>query len=234
MKPFLSRAAILLMLNPLPLFAAGEDDPLLASLAIDQLEYRDAAGDNPVVREAQGWLGKDLNKLWFKTEGERVNGHSEEVEVQLLYGRAIAPYWDLQLGWRHDNLPRPTRDWAVITLQGLAPYWFETDASLFIGESGRTAIRLEAEYEIMLTQQWVLAPEIELNAHGHNDRERGIGSGLSDAEVGLRLRYEIRREFAPYIGVNWEKLFGDTADLAREEGEKTEQGQWVIGIRAWF
>lgn len=230
----LTTIAALMLLTPLPALGAGNDDPLLASLMFDQLEYRDTAGHNPMVWGVQGWVGKDLNKLWLKTEGERAEGVSEEVELQLLYGRAITPYWDLLLGWRHDNLPRPVRDWAIVTLQGLAPYWIETDASLFLGESGHSAIRFEVEYELMLTQKWVLSPEIELNLYGKSDSERGVGSGLSDAEIGLRLRYEIRREFAPYIGVNWEKLFGDTADLARDEGEKTEQGQWVIGIRAWF
>ena len=125
-------------------------------------------------------------------------------------------------------------DRAVVGVKGLAPYLFEVDAALFVGESGRTAARLEAEYELMLTQRWVLSPEIELNLLGKSDPERGVGSGLTDIGVGLRLRYEIRREFAPYIGINWSKLTADTADFAREEGEKTEDGQFVVGVRAWF
>ncbi|MEH6650315.1 MAG: copper resistance protein B [Motiliproteus sp.] len=214
--------------------ASGEDDPLLYKVIVDQLEYRDTDGPNPMVWNIDGWLGKDLNKLWIKTEGERINGITEELEVQALYSRAIAPFWDLQAGWRHENLPKPDRDWAVVGVKGLAPYLFEVDAALFVGESGRSAARLEAEYEIMLTQRWVLSPEIELNLLGKSDPERGVGSGLTDIEVGLRLRYEIRREFAPYIGINWSKLTSDTADLARAEGEKTEAGQFVVGVRAWF
>tara|TARA_R110001583_G_scaffold93904_1_gene237175 strand:- start:540 stop:1244 length:705 start_codon:yes stop_codon:yes gene_type:complete len=233
MKINLALATTALLL-PSSVWAAGEDDPLLYKVIVDQLEYRDADGPDPMEWVIDGWIGKDLNKLWIKIEGERIDGATEELEVQTLYSRAVAPFWDLQVGWRHDNLPAPSRDWAVIGLQGLAPYFFDVNTALFVGESGRTAARLEAEYEILLTQRWVLSPEIELNLLGKSDPERGLGSGLTDAELGLRLRYEIRREFAPYIGINWSKLYSDTADYARAEGEKTEGGQIVVGVRAWF
>lgn len=214
--------------------AGGKDDPFLTMITIDQLEKRDANSSKPFAWEVQGWAGYDLDKLVFKTEGERADGETEKAELQLLYSKAIDPYWDIQFGIRHDFYPKPTQDWAVIALQGVAPYYFETDASLFIGEDGQTALRLESEYEMMLTQQWVLSPEIELNIHGKNDEEREIGSGLSNIEAGLRLRYEVKREFAPYIGIHWEKKIGKTADYAREEGEDTSDAQFVIGIRAWF
>lgn len=214
--------------------AGGKDDPLLTMITIDQLEKRDANSSKPFAWEVQGWAGYDLDKFVFKTEGERADGETEKAEVQLLYSKAIDPYWDIQFGIRHDFYPKPTQDWAVIALQGVAPYYFEADASLFIGEDGQTALRLESEYEMMLTQQWVLSPEIELNIHGKNDEEREIGSGLSNIEAGLRLRYEVKREFAPYIGIHWEKKFGQTADYAREEDEDTSDAQFVIGIRAWF
>ncbi|MEH6472766.1 MAG: copper resistance protein B [Halopseudomonas sp.] len=233
MKINIALATTALLLPPLAL-AAGEDDPLLYKVIVDQLEYRDADGPNPMAWAIDGWIGKDLNKLWIKTEGERINGVTEELEVQTLYSKAVAPFWDLQAGWRHESLPAPDRDWAVVGVQGLAPYLFEVNAALFVGKSGRTAARFEAEYEFMLTQRWVLSPEIELNLLGKSDPERGLGSGLTDTELGLRLRYEIRREFAPYIGINWSKLYSDTADYAREEGEKTEGGQFVVGVRAWF
>lgn len=214
--------------------AGGKDDPLLTMITIDQLEKRDANSSKPFAWEVQGWAGYDLDKFVFKTEGERADGETEKAELQLLYSKAIDPYWDIQFGIRHDFYPKPTQDWAVIALQGVAPYYFETDASLFIGEDGQTALRLESEYEMMLTQQWVLSPEIELNIHGQNDEEREIGSGLSNIEAGLRLRYEVKREFAPYIGIHWEKKFSKTSDYAREEGEDTSDTQFVIGVRAWF
>lgn len=210
------------------------DDPLLTMLIIDQLEVRSDDTNSSLNLEAEGWAGKDLHKLWIKAEGEYSDDHVEEMELQALYSRAIAPFWDVQLGWRRDIRPTPERDWLAIGLKGLAPYYFDIDAALFIGDSGRTAARLQAEYELMLTQRLILIPEIELNLYGKDDPATGTGSGLSNIEAGLRLRYEIRREFAPYIGVNWTHLYGQTADYAHEEGEDTDTFQFVIGIHAWF
>lgn len=210
------------------------DDPLLTNILVDQLEIRVADDDTPLVWDAEGWLGKDLNKLWLKTEGEYIDGRVEEAELQFLYSRAVAPFWDLQAGWRRDIRPRPDRDWLALGIKGLAPYYFDVDAAFFVGENGRTAARLQVEYEIMLSQRLILVPEIELNLYGEDDPEVGIGSGLSDIEAGLRLRYEIRREFAPYVGVSWTQLYGDTADFARMENEDTNSFQFVFGIRSWF
>ncbi len=213
--------------------AGGKDDPLLTMVLVDEFEIRDA-DDQPLVLEGQGWVGKDLQKLWLKTEFERVDGNTEEAELQALYSRSVARYWDFQLGLRKDFKPTPDRSWAVIGWQGLAPYFFEIDTALFVGESGRTALRLEAEYELLFTQRLILTPDIEINFYGHNDEDLGVGSGLSDVQAGLRLRYEIRREFAPYIGVNWSRKYGNTADFARSGGEDIDDTQLVIGIRAWF
>ncbi|WP_339672762.1 copper resistance protein B [Dasania marina] len=217
-----------------PVQAGGKDDPLLSKVMIDQLELRDVDGSNPLVLEGQAWLGKDLQKLWIKADVERVAGETEELELQALYSQAIAPYWDLQVGLRQDSKPTPSRSWAVIGLQGLAPYFFEVDSALFIGESGRTALRLQVEYELLLTQRLILSPELEANFYGQNDSDLGIGSGLSDVQAGLRLRYEIRREFAPYIGINWQKSYGNSASYARKAGHDVQDTQWVVGIRAWF
>ena len=225
---------ISILLLPATVIADAEDDPVLTKVMIDQLETRDVGGDNEFVWDIQGWVGKDLTKFWIKSEGERSSGETEEAEVQFLYSRALSTYWDFQAGIRHDFEPSPSRDWLAIGFMGLAPYFFEIDTALFIGESGRTALRFEAEYELLFTQRLILTPEIEVNFYGQDDVDIGIGSGLSDLEVGLRLRYEIRREFAPYIGVNWSKLFGNTADFARIAGEKSSETQLVIGLRAWF
>ncbi|MCH8895500.1 MAG: copper resistance protein B [Proteobacteria bacterium] len=210
------------------------DDPLLLTVILDQVEMRDATGDDTFSWDVEGWLGKDLDKFWFKTEGERTGGNTDDAELQFLYSKAIDRYWDFQLGVRYDFEPSPSRSWAVIGVKGLAPYFFDIDAALFIGESGRTAFRFEAEYELLLTQRLILTPDIEISLHGKNDSMTGIGSGLSDIEAGLRLRYEIRREFAPYIGINWSRLFGNTADFARTAGDSTSETQFVIGLRAWF
>ncbi len=214
--------------------ASAEDDPLLVMGRLDQLEMRDPSGDNTLSWDGQGWVGKDLRKLWVKIEGERAGGDTDEAELQFLYSNAIARYWEFQVGVRHDFEPSPSRSWAVLGVQGLAPYFFESDVAFFIGDSGRTALRLESEYELLLTQRLILTPEIEVNFYGRDGVDIGIGSGLSDLELGLRLRYEIRREFAPYIGVNWSRLFGDTKDFARIAGESTSEAQLVIGLRMWF
>ncbi len=211
-----------------------EDDPLLLTVILDQIETRDAGGDNTLSWDGQGWLGKDLHKIWFKTDGERTGGSTDEAELQFLYSKAIARYWDFQLGVRHDFKPSPSRSWAAIGFKGLAPYFFDIDAAAFIGESGRTALRFEAEYELLLTQRLILTPDIEINLYGQNDPDVGIGTGLSDIEAGLRLRYEVRREIAPYIGVNWSRLFGNTADFANIAWRDTSEAQLVIGLRAWF
>lgn len=213
-------------------FAGAEDDPLLYKVMIDQLEVREAAGSNPLVWDAEAWVGKDLNKLWFKTEGERVNGKTAEADVQFLYSRAIATFWDFQAGWRRDTVLG--RDWLAFGFKGLTPYQIDVDANLFVGESGLLEASLDAEYEYMITQKLVLSPEIEVAFHNKDDRVAGIGSGLSAINLGLRLSYEARREFAPYIGINLAKKFGQTANFAEDEGEDTSDTQLVVGIRIWF
>ena len=216
------------------LYAAGmEDDPLVTKIMIDQLETRIVDGDDPLVLEAQAWIGYDLDKFVIKADVEQVKNNIEELELQALYSRAVDPYWDLQIGVRQDQKPLE-RNWLAIGFQGVAPYWFEIDTALFIGESSQVGLRFSAEYEWMITQQWVLSPEIEFNIHSKDDEAVGTGSGLSDSQIGIRLRYEIKREFAPYIGINWNNKYGNTATFARDEGEKVSSTQFVAGVRAWF
>ncbi len=225
----------LTLLAGAPLYAGEmEDDPTLFTFVADEFEWRDADDGDPLSWDVFGWIGKDLNKFWWKTEGKLEGGDVDNAELQFLYSRAFARFWDFQVGWRTDLEPDPGRDWAVIGLQGLAPYFFEMDAALFVGESGQVAVRLEAEYEILFTQKLILTPEVEINVYRKDDPALRIGSGLSDTELGLRLRYEFRREIAPYIGINWEKKFGTTANYARDEGLETSDLQLVVGIRAWF
>jgi copper resistance protein B len=214
--------------------AGGADDPLLYKVMIDKLELRNTSGPNALVLDADAWVGYDLDKFWIKTEVERVSGNTEEAEVQFLYSRAIAPFWDFQAGWRHDIKPKPTRDYLALGFRGLSPYQFEVDAGLYIGESGQVNVRLNAEYEYLFTQKWILSPEIEVIVFSEDDAQLGIGSGLSDMELGLRLRYEVRREFAPYIGVNWTKKFGQTADFAKAGGDDASDVRIVAGLRIWF
>ncbi|HPQ97304.1 MAG: copper resistance protein B [Thiothrix sp.] len=210
------------------------DDPFLSRVIIDRLEIINSdEGDKPVLLDAEAWFGKDLHKLWLKTEVKQVGSDTDEAQLQVLYSRAIAPYWDIQAGVRKDFKP-VDREWATLGIKGVAPYFIDLDAALFVGEAGRTALSFSGERELMLSQKTALIPELGLNFFGQDDPEAGTGSGLSEAKLSLRLQHELRREFAPYIGVSWSKLFGGTADYAREAGETTEDTQVMLGIHAWF
>ena len=218
-----------------PALAVEKAEPLLAFLQIEQFEYRFQDGDDQFVWDAEGWYGGDKEKVWFKTEGEQpIGGRLEAAEIQLLYSRLISDFFDVQAGLRHDIAPDPERTFAVLGLHGLAPYFFEVDATAFLSNKGELSARLKGEYELLLTQKLVLQPSVEVNFSATNAEERGIGSGLTDIEAGLRLRYEFIREFAPYIGINWERKVGKTADLARDEGEDTNVFSFVAGVRFWF
>ncbi|MEO6076583.1 MAG: copper resistance protein B, partial [Dokdonella sp.] len=206
----------------------------LGSVMVDQLEVFSGDGSSGQAIDMQAWYGGDLNKLWFKAESERSDGRQGATRIEALWNHAYAAYWGAQVGLRHDVGEGPSRDWVAFGVQGLAPYWFEVEATAYVGEAGRTALRLEAEYELLLTQRLILQPDVELNVYGKDDPARGIGSGLSDLDVGLRLRYEFTRKFAPYVGVVWSRKFGGTADFARAEGGGAEDTQVVAGLRIWF
>ena len=233
-RPVFLIAGTFLLLIAGPAAAMGNADPLLAMLRVDKLEVAVDEDPTPQRFEAKGWLGYDLNKLWLKSEVEREGSETESADLELLYGRAISPYWDAQVGWKRDFEPGPKQDWLAIALHGLAPYFFEVDSSLYLADGGRSSLSFMAEYELLFTQKWILSPELEFDLNGYNDEVTGAGSGLSKLELGLRLRYEIRREFAPYIGLHWERLYGNTADFARADGHDTDSLQFVVGLRAWF
>ena len=186
--------------------------------------------------EAQAWYGGDLNKAWFKTEGEYSAAESaiEEAELQFLYSRAISAFWDVQTGVRQDFKPHPSRTYGVIGVQGLAPHWFEVDAALFVSNKGDVSSRLEAEYELRITQRLIFQPRLELNTAFSEDAEIGSGTGVNDLDIGVRLRYEFSRQFAPYIGVGWRRLFSDTADLAETSREDSDRFSLLLGVRMWF
>lgn len=201
----------------------------------DQLEYRARDGSDGYVWDVQAWYGGDYDKLWLKSEGEGAFSESpEEVEVQALYSRAIDPWLNLQAGVRHDFRPNPERTHLVLGIEGLAPYWFEIGGSLFLSDKGELAARFEAEYDQRITQKLILQPAVELDLSAEDVPELGIGSGLSTAEMGLRLRYEFVPEFAPYIGVEYERAFGDTADFRRSDGGDIGGWSVLLGIRSWF
>jgi len=210
------------------------DSGLNSFFLLDQLEYQDADEGSTLAWSASGWVGGDIDRLWLRSEGERTNGVTEDAELQLLYGHSIGPWWDVVAGVRQDFKPESPQTWAAFGVQGMALYAFETEATAFVGENGQTAARLEGEYDILLTNRLILQPTAEVNFYGKNDPERGVGSGLANTELGLRLRYEIVRQFAPYIGVSWNRVYGNTADMARDEGGDKEEARLVAGVRMWF
>ena len=200
----------------------------------DRLEWQDADDGSALAWDLNGWIGGDIDRLAFRSEGERVAGRTESAELQLLWSHAIGPWWESVLGVRQDFKPGPAQTWVAFGMQGMPLYGLETEATAFLGEAGQSALRLSAEYDLLLTQRLILQPAAELNLYGRTDEERGVGSGLSDLELGLRLRYEIRREFAPYLGVSWHRAYGNTADLHRAHGEDLGEARLVAGVRFWF
>lgn len=200
----------------------------------DRLEYRARQGDDGYLWDLQGYYGGDLNKFWFKSEGEGNFGEAiEDAEIQALYSRAIAPFFDLQAGIRQD-LTGPSRTHAVVGLQGHAPYMLEIDAAAFLSNKGDLTARIEAEYDQRITQRLILQPRLEASLSAQDIPELGVGAGIDNLEIGLRLRYEITREFAPYFGVEQEWKLGGSRDFARLAGEDPSVTNYVIGIRFWF
>nr|WP_230433864.1 copper resistance protein B [Xanthomonas campestris] len=201
---------------------------------LDRLEASDNHTGSGQDWEARAWLGGDIDRLWLRSEGERRRGQTHDASLEAFYGHAISPWWDVLLGARQDLAPGQRQSWAAIGVQGLAPYKFETEATLYLGSGGRAAFRLEAEYDVLLTNRLILQPRVEADVALTDDDRRGIGSGLEEVEAGLRLRYEITRKFAPYIGWVHSRRFGDSAQ--RDDGDDTpaRESRFVAGVRVWF
>lgn len=198
-------------------------------------EYNARNGRDGYRWDAEGWFGGDINRFVVKSEGEGAFREGvESAEIQALYSRAIGPYFNLQAGLRYDFRPNPSRTYAVIGVEGLAPYWFEVGGSLFLSNKGELLGRLEGYYDQRLTQRLVLQPRVELDFAAQDVPETRTGAGLSTAELGLRLRYEITRQFAPYIGVSYDAKAGQTARYARADGEDPTTVNFVMGMRIWF
>lgn len=200
-------------------------------ISLGELQIRD--GENGYRWEGEAWVGGDINRFVAKTEGEGAS-ELESAEVQALYSRAVSPFFDLQAGVRQDFQSGPKRTYATVGFEGVAPYWFETSGALFLSSKGELFGRLEGTYDLRLTQRWILQPRVEANLSGQDIPELALGSGVANIELGLRLRYEIKREFAPYIGVSFDRKFGGTADYARALGKDDQATSFVIGLRAWF
>ena len=210
------------------------DDATHVHVLLDRVEQFHSSHGNGQAVDAQAWIGGDLDKLWLKVDGERSNGRLGATRTEALWNHAIATYWGLQAGVRHDFGDGPGRTWASFGFQGLSPYWFDIQATGYVGQGGRTALRFEGEYDLLLAQRLVLQPDVKVSLYGKSDPDREIGAGLSDIDAGLRLRYEFSRKFAPYIGVVWNRKFANTARYARDAGSPVQETRVVAGLRIWF
>lgn len=210
-----------------------DDRRRFSQVLLDRLEWQGGDG-SAFAWNAAAWHGGDVDKIRLESEGERTAEHTEESRTELAWDRIVTPWWSTRLGLRHDGGIGPSRDWAAFGMAGRAPGLFDVEASLYLGDGGRSALRLTTERDFLLTQRLVLQPELELEAFGESDPDKLLGSGLSTLKLGLRIRYEIRREFAPFLGIRWVGRFGDTEELRRNAGLSGDEFLALAGIRAWF
>jgi len=211
-----------------PSYAMMMDNPLLYKVTVEELEKQ--FNDEKIVSwDGNIWIGYDINKIYLYSEGEKPEYGKTESEHQLVYSRAIAPFWDIQLGMGYDKNEDTEHSWGVIAISGLAPYFFETRAALLIGEDGNIGLRFDTEYEALITQKLIASPTLSTALYSKNTPELEIGEGVSNLAIGVRLRYEITREFAPYIGAEWQKNFGKT-----KEYYPVDEVYLAAGVRIWF
>lgn len=216
-----------------------KDNETYAYLVAERLEYTSITGSDPLAWDVQGYIGKSYDKFWFQSEGSSLTSQKEgDMEFQGLYSRTITPYFDFQTGIRYDLMysraENLSRGFAVIGLQGLAPYMFETETDLFISDKGNISARILGTYDLLFTQRLIGQPRFETNIAVQKVEKFGVGSGFNDVQLGFRLRYEIRREFAPYIGISWNRQLGGTADMVRLEGGKVSTFGLLGGVRFWM
>jgi copper resistance protein B len=210
------------------------DNGIHSLVLVDRLEAVDTDAGTGLEWKGQAWIGTDTDRLWLRSEGRRDDGRTRSAEIEAMYGRPVSRWWDLLAGVRHDFKPGASQDFLAIGVTGTAPYKFEVQATAYLGGGGRSAARVEVGYETLLTNRLVLQPMLEAEFSGKADTRRGIGTGLATVETGLRLRYEIIRRFAPYVGISYERAYGGTAALRTQQGRETTRTHVVAGVRLWF
>jgi len=212
------------------------DDPIFYHLLFNQLEGRTNGPDSEFRWDGEGWIGTDMNKLWFKSEGFEENGRVSDGITEALYDRPIPylRYFDFQAGVRYDLDSNPGRTWGAIGIEGLAPDFFEFEPTFYFSDRGRVAGRVVGSYDLLITQRLIAQPEIEMNFYNKSDPSREAGSGLSELDTGLRIRYEISRKLAPYVGFAYTGHYGETATLVRQDGGIPNDPRFVFGVRLWY
>ncbi len=210
------------------------DTELHSYFVFDQLEWQRRAAGGTLNWNGNGWIGGDLDRLWLRTEGSRIGSRLEDAEVQALWGHSITPWWDLVAGVRHDFRPSAAQTWLAFGIQGLALYNFESEVTAFVGQRGQASLRVEGRYDLLITNRLILQPSLEANLFAKNDAARGQGAGLGDTSLGLRLRYEVDRQFAPYLGISWDRSYGNSARMVVREGGRRSELSVLAGVRVWF
>jgi copper resistance protein B len=212
------------------------DNPIMGHILFNQLEGRTNGPDNEFRWDGEGWIGTDMNKLWFKSEGFVENGKASDGITEALYDRPIPflRYFDAQAGVRYDLDSNRGRTWGALGIEGLAPEFFDFEPTFYFSDGGRVAGRVNGSYDLLITNRLILQPQFELNFYSKSDPSRGIGSGLSELDTGLRMRYEITRKFAPYIGMAYAGKYGESADFTRDEGGIVNDVRFIFGIRVWY
>jgi copper resistance protein B len=213
---------------------AMHDNDVNSYVLFNRLEWNIRSGADAYAWDTRGWVGRDLDRFWFRTEGTGDQGGLSGANAEALYGRAMSRWWTVVGGVRQDLDPGPAQTWAAVGVQGLAPYWFDVEATAYIGGSGRTEFRFETEYSFLLTNRLILQPLVELSVFGKDDPERQVGRGISSLDAGLRLRYEFHRQVAPYVGFTWDRAFFGTADYQTAAGAPVSRTGVVIGLRVWM
>ena len=209
-------------------------NPIRTFVLVERLEWQTSEQGSDAGLDVVAWVGRDRNRLWLRGEAASEGGHGDEAQAHVLWGRQVTRWWDVVAGIRQDLDPGDAQTWAAVGVQGLAPYWFDIEATGYIGAEGRTQLRVDADYELLLTNRWILQPRVEAQLAGKPDPDRQSAAGLMTTDVGLRLRFEIRRELAPYAGVMWRNKWQGTADLAEDAGESTAGARFVAGLRFWW
>ena len=214
--------------------AAMNDDRIWVHGILDQIEGRFGTNNNTFHWRGEAWAGTDTHRVWFKSEGEVAGREVEDGQQEIYYSRPISPFFDIKIGARYDLDSSHGRGWGALGIEGLAPYFLHVSVSGYVSDQGHVAAKLEGSYDLLLTQRLILQPELEMNLYSKRDPSRRIGAGLSDIDTGVRLRYEITRKFAPYIGVAYQRKVGQTADYAASSGERTDNLSLLVGLRLWF
>jgi copper resistance protein B len=211
-----------------------DDAARLGKVWLDQLEWRSAAQPNEIAWQAEGWYGDDYNKAWLRSEGAALSGSTQDARAELFWDHIVTRWWSLEAGAREDFSAGPARGWAALGVRGLAPQGVDVEATVYAGGAARTAARLKIEYELLFTQRLVLQPEFEMNLYGNADPARDVSAAVSDLEIGLRLRYEVRREIAPYAGVVWVKRRGAREGSVSAAGADADEIRIAVGVRLWL